>query len=957
MYYARRTGAAVLLMVMVAIGSLLFASSAYADGANGPWIADSTKVHLVKYSYQQVLANCFGQGAVSGVIFTESEINNPTNWFSASKTTAASYILEPVDGIWSCNSEVSTQTGAILNTFGWTGNLTGLSAACDLGAIRVSDQGGNPVGWLDSLSQPKSCTDHFADGSWGFRIFPTPNGFTKLPMGSAEVAGDPYKTRTTPTALNMVDSAKVKTIIAQKSGLTHIGNDDRYVLDWAAFSGACQPSNGTPMSNGTFSTPLDPNNVHLTNGSTTINAMVVNQDGTISYIIYDYVNNPNIYAFPIEQNENSDISGSARKFASCQDLVKDMNSVAVTYGYLVVKQKGQPGSSTVAFQSPNAAAATSSKLTCSNQVPGAGWFVCPIITGLATLNDGMWGLVKGMLNVNPIESTGALHDAWVGIKNLANIAFVIVFLIIIFSQLTSAGVANYGVKKMLPRLIIGAILVNVSFLIIQILVDISNIAGSSLHDFIISLAPVTMPTWSGLIGAIAATAATAVVSAAGVAIVGGAAAAFWILLPMAGIAALGLLAAVLTLVFRQALIPVLAILAPLAFVALLLPNTESWFKKWRGMLVSLLMLYPIAAFVFGGAQLAASVIINGNTAWWSTLIGLLVMSLPLFSLPFLAKQGGPLLTKVGGSLSGLANKLGKPLAGSTKSQQDREKNKYLAASGSRNPFKKMALSSNRNNKLNQLKTSAYQAQQTAGFNTNLKDNAEKYAGKMPEGSVAESYIKGAAARAEAEELKSEMTPLASEIAERRATDPTFELDGFLKKRALTGQTEMQRVAAMHHAAALGRDNIMRDLVKSTDPDVKRHAQEAISANVGALISKAPDLVKPANIAFNTVTGNDMAQFSTYTMGAYMEHLNGLQKAAAAPGATAKDAENLTTATNSFNSAVEDITKSPELQARFSSGSGVAITKAITAIGGTFSAFAAGSLTGLKNIKSDGKIRP
>jgi len=139
--------------------------------------------------------------------------------------------------------------------------------------------------------------------------------------------------------------------------------------------------------------------------------------------------------------------------------------------------------------------------------------------------------------------------------------------------------------------------------------------------------------------------------------------------------------------------------------------------------------------------------------------------------------------------------------------------------------------------------------------------------------------------------------------------------------------------------------------------VKRHAQEAISANVGALISKAPDLVKPANIAFNTVTGNDMAQFSTYTMGAYMEHLNGLQEAAAAPGATAKDAENLTTATNSFNSAVEDITKSPELQARFSSGSGVAITKAITAIGGTFSAFAAGSLTGLKNIKSDGKIRP
>ncbi len=224
------------------------------------------------------------------------------------------------------------------------------------------------------------------------------------------------------------------------------------------------------------------------------------------------------------------------------------------------------------------------------------------------------------------------------------------------------------------------------------------------------------------------------------------------------------------------------------------------------------------------------------------------------------------------------------------------------------------------------------------------------------GGVAESYIKGAAARAEAEELKSEMAPLASEIATQRATNPKFNLDDFLRDRALTGQTEMQRVAAMHHAAALGRDNIMRELVNSADSDVKRHAQEAISANAGALVGKAPDLVKPIDVAFNNVTGSDMAQFSTDTMATYMKYLGGLHAAATAPGATAKDADNLAVATSSFNSAVVDITKNTELQSKFNNASGKKIESTLATLPSAFQAYATSNLTGLAGIQPDGKIR-
>lgn len=600
--------------------------------------------------------------------------------------------------------------------------------------------------------------------------------------------------------------------------------------------------------------------------------------------------------------------------------------------------------------------AASAKLTCGNQVPGVGWIVCPIVNGLSTLNDGMWSITSSLLKVDPIQSSDPIHAAWSTIKNLANIAFVVVFLIIIFSQLTSVGITNYGVKKMLPRLIISAILVNISFLVIQILVDVSNIIGTSLYDLIVGAAPKITPTWTQLITLITTAAASTAGVAAAIAIVGGASAAFWIILPMAAIAMLGLLAAVLTLIFRQAVIPILAILSPLAFVALLLPNTESWFKKWRSMLVNLLMLYPMAALVFGGAQFTAAVMVNKND-WWSYLIGLLVLALPLFSLPFLARQGGPLLSKVGGSLNGLAGKIGKPIAGLARPRQELAKNKYLSASGSVNPFKRIALSGNRKGKLTQLKNSAYQAQQNAGFNADLRENAEDYASGMPDGSVAQSYIRGAAARAEAEELKSEMAPLTSEIAAQRASNADFDLDGFLRNQARNGQTEMRRVAAMHYAASVGRDNVMRELISSGDPEITRHAQEAISANAGSLAGKAPDLVKPASVAFGTVTGSELAQFSAYTMEAYVQHLSTLQAAASAPGAKPDAIEKLETATASFNSAVQDITNSPDLQSKFSSGSGKAIQNAIASIGGGFEAYASSALTGLGSIKTDGKIRP
>jgi len=315
--------------------------------------------------------------------------------------------------------------------------------------------------------------------------------------------------------------------------------------------------------------------------------------------------------------------------------------------------------------------------TCGSTVTGIGWLVCPITTAVVGLNDAIWKLASDLLTVNPITQPGAIYNAWNAIRSIANVLFVIFFLIIIFSQLTGAGITNYGIKKLLPRLIICAILVNISFVVIQIAVDLSNIAGIGLKNLLDGIATPALPTWGNLFQVAFNTVAASAIGLA--AFVIAPQAALLLLLPMVVMGLLGLMAALLTLIFRQAIIPILAILAPLALVAYLLPNTEKWFKKWLDLLLPMLMLYPLAALVFGGAGFAASLIVDGHKDnFILNLIGMIVLTAPLFSLPFLARQGGSILKTVQGGLSKLAENARAPLKNMAKERSDAAQANYLA---------------------------------------------------------------------------------------------------------------------------------------------------------------------------------------------------------------------------------------------------------------------------------------
>ena len=105
-------------------------------------------------------------------------------------------------------------------------------------------------------------------------------------------------------------------------------------------------------------------------------------------------------------------------------------------------------------------AATAGNSSCT--VPQIGWIVCPVSNFLANGMDTAFNVLKSFLIVQPLGLTQngtTLYQTWNYIRSFANVAFVIVFMIIIYSQITNMGITNYGIKKLLPRLIIAAILV------------------------------------------------------------------------------------------------------------------------------------------------------------------------------------------------------------------------------------------------------------------------------------------------------------------------------------------------------------------------------------------------------------------------------------------------------------------------------------------------------------------
>lgn len=277
------------------------------------------------------------------------------------------------------------------------------------------------------------------------------------------------------------------------------------------------------------------------------------------------------------------------------------------------------------------------------------WMLCPAIADGAATATGLLGSITDLTATHKSiieqfsDQNSAIYKAWSSFRNLANIGFVIMLLVVVFSQVTNLGISNYNIKKILPKLIITAVLVNFSYLILGVAIDLSHIIGNGIGSAIRTIAGESMSAEASAQASSIVSKIAGMVTGAGL-IGGGVAIATTgpaLILPVV----LFVITTVISVFFgfvmltiRQAAIIMVIVLAPLAMVLYALPNTAAVTKKYISTLKALLMLYPMFVLATSAGALASTIIVGTSTDMLMLIVGGLLNVLPYFAIPSMTSK-------------------------------------------------------------------------------------------------------------------------------------------------------------------------------------------------------------------------------------------------------------------------------------------------------------------------------
>ncbi len=293
-----------------------------------------------------------------------------------------------------------------------------------------------------------------------------------------------------------------------------------------------------------------------------------------------------------------------------------------------------------------------------------GWVICPTMRSIARLADkGFTYINQSSLGIDYdlFSNSGRTFDAWQVMRNIANGMFVIVFLIILYGYLVGKVGGNYNLKRLLPRLLIVAIAVNVSYYLAVIFVDLSNVIGDAIWNFMATIygngSPVMTLSGPNPVSKDNLTKMTAAVM--------GSSSDVWVILPLLAAVtitvALISAATVILIIMREALVATLILAAPILIVIYLLPNMERFFAQAFKIFLMLLLLYPIIALLLGTGQIVSiaaggwsnpSMMYGGGTmSVVPDLVAAAAAVVPLLGVWFIFKNMSNIMSMAGSRLS------------------------------------------------------------------------------------------------------------------------------------------------------------------------------------------------------------------------------------------------------------------------------------------------------------------
>lgn len=376
--------------------------------------------------------------------------------------------------------------------------------------------------------------------------------------------------------------------------------------------------------------------------------------------------------------------GSDQK-ADCKEIASWMNDNYIAYSDKM-KELAAKGIDTNPSGTTDGNTSSNSNTTCESSGLNLSWIICPVYNGIAEVTEWFYYQILGPFLYSPPVSTDPSSNsfkAWSSFRLYGNVFIIIALLVVVFGQSIGGGMIDaYTAKKIVPRIVVAAILINISIYIVAFMVDLSNIAGRGISQIL--LAPFGELTFSpnagaqggalglAVLGSIAG--AGGLVGFVGALLSGGAApiiimVMFTIVIP-AAIALIGVFA---TLIIRRGILLALILLSPVAFALYCLPNTEKYFKKWWELLFKTLLVYPIIMLIFAISNILSLTIVQNNegaiTSGIAGIVALACQIIPLFMVPFAFKIAGGLM----GSLYAAVENGGKKAGGLLKTRQDQSK--------------------------------------------------------------------------------------------------------------------------------------------------------------------------------------------------------------------------------------------------------------------------------------------
>jgi len=220
----------------------------------------------------------------------------------------------------------------------------------------------------------------------------------------------------------------------------------------------------------------------------------------------------------------------------------------------------------------------------------------------------------------------------------------------------------YTIRKILPRLLIAVIAIQLSWALVLLAVRINNDVAHGLEALF--YAPFG-GTDAFNLGSIIQTGggSAAGFAGAGFAAVAAGTAGFLLLGPgtavgvlaLAATAALGLLVALFTLILRRAILLFLIVIAPLAIVCWVLPGTDKFWKLWWESFSKLLIMYPLILLMIAAgrvfAKVAAASGANSGTPLLTYTMVILGFFGPLFLIPATLKLAGTAFATITGAVN------------------------------------------------------------------------------------------------------------------------------------------------------------------------------------------------------------------------------------------------------------------------------------------------------------------